>query len=293
MSDSSGESKEQRARDARRKWRLGNKVKNGGTLTDDEKDWLARYNASVGKASPESSPEPPPDPAPSPESSPEPQPSPEPRVEFPAPDRVPTPPRATVPNEPSMSEDWRTKYRRVFGDGRESTCLVFAGAWYDLLSAMEKQTVAAGVEPLIAVESIKAALPLAVDTILPPHIRTTPELMAAAGTTTTILQRWLHRKKIAETQHRISEETRIQRIRESRAKAVDNVYPFPSQSSGDNQGTANQSESAGAAQAPATDATTPAPVETPAPAETQPHPARVGVPLHADKYNPDDPTAVI
>ena len=214
----------QRKRDRNRASEIRTKLRDGLPITDEQRTFLASYDATnVGARGPapsiprlvdpplETAAQPadgggsPPgvgsEPAPgAPAASPDPLPEAAPPP--PAPPRaldVPPPPPAVV----GMAGDWRTKYGGgASGDelSRENVCLKGAELWQGVLIRMHEEIVESGGSPLFDPReaSFARALVLACDDIIPPHVRISPKTHAVAVSSAILVQRAIRGKALKE-----------------------------------------------------------------------------------------------
>jgi len=205
-----------RRAEQRRAYRLRVKIRDGGTLDEDERAFLTTYEASLKKPGtadlPEPEPEPgePGEPAPAPEvesapaaAPPPPAAAPEPAPPMPdlPPGSAPPPPRvaASAPDAGKggkSSGRWQDKYQAA-GTGRETTVTTIADAWAGVLTAMADQLRAVGVEPFLDPKHLYGAIVLTVDDLLPAHVEVKPVHLAVLGSTAITAQRFMRRKEIA------------------------------------------------------------------------------------------------
>lgn len=145
----------------------------------------------------------------------------------------------------SDSNDWRAKYRRsgvATDNGREMICTFAADQLLTVLCAMADDLAKAGVKPVLDPRlqfppnhpragelAMRDMFVLAFDDVLPDRARLTPPVAMAAAATSTTVQRFWHRKRIAEVekhdpdvqayQERIRTEQAAKRAEHERAQA--------------------------------------------------------------------------
>jgi hypothetical protein len=188
---------------------------------DGPADSIPALDPDAGEGVPPS-PAPGPSPDPAPEASPTqaaPAPPPPPRVKagpLPKPPRID--PEDAAPKGGKRDADWKEKHREAArGSGREATCEFIAGQWISVLKAMSDDIKAAGISPLVDVESaeLRAVIVLTVDEFLPARVQVKTSHMAAFGTTALVGQRFWHRKAIAEATGKAKERTEHAKRREA------------------------------------------------------------------------------
>lgn len=117
----------------------------------------------------------------------------------------PTPPPPRVGGGPSAaggrkstSGRWQDGYQYGQGDtqGREATCRYVGALWVGALEVVVQQLKDVGVEPMFKPAELTGAIVLTVDKMLPPEVELTPEIVAAVGTSTILVQRLVHAKAI-------------------------------------------------------------------------------------------------
>jgi len=270
-----------RRAEQRRAYRLRVKIREGGTLDDEERAFLTTYEASLKKPGtadlPEPEPEPEPgEPEPAPAAEAEPAPAaappppaaapdlPPPMPDLPPPGSAPTPPRvaahAADPGKGGKSSGrWQDKYQAA-GTGRETTVTTIADAWAGVLTAMADQLRAVGVEPFLDPKHLYGAIVLTVDDLLPAHVEVKPVHLAVLGSTAITAQRFMRRKEIAAHVEATKERAAHANVRAAAAAARAEPAPPP--------------PPAEPAPAPA-----PAPAPPPPPVAIVPEPAPIGARL--------------
>lgn len=177
---------------------LRRKRDSGKSLGTDEIEWLEQYEGKISGVAP--------DPA-SPPSEPI-----EPTVDdLPAPDPLPSPPRAVVEVDDEDEKptkrggDWRDKYKAVAAgdggnsvDGRQQVCEFVAGQWLEILKALCDGMPDAGITPWIDPVALGPAIVLTLDQVLPKEVKLTPPMIAVGGSSALIIQRWVKNKPIKE-----------------------------------------------------------------------------------------------
>jgi hypothetical protein len=195
------------------------KVRDGKDLSDEETSWLNAYDVEIAQRASSAAPaEPAEGAAPEEtETSDEvtdettpiekppmaPKPPPPPRVPLPPAGALPPPPKTSAKTPDAERAEgegpWQAKYRRGAGGvGRETTVTQLADQWVNVLKLMAAQTKMAGVDPIIDPESLRNAIVLTLDNVLPDKVKVTPEMMAVGGSTAIVAQRFFRRKEIAE-----------------------------------------------------------------------------------------------
>lgn len=215
---------------SRRASKLRERLKLGVKITDDDREWLAAYEAAkiaeVAERSaaplPRDDDEPASPAPPSDDATPPPvgdvptapiedaPPPPPPDVDPLPPPRAPPLPRPPRPDRDERQDkkadggkprgDWRAKYNDGdASDGRETTCKIVADQWHGALKMLAEQIKASGVDPIVDPDKLYGAIVLTVDEIMPDHVRLSPRARALAGTTAIVVHRFVRRKEIAES----------------------------------------------------------------------------------------------
>jgi hypothetical protein len=123
------------------------------------------------------------------------------RVLPPRPEGLPTPPRVERGERPATGRKrWQDGYAGFLGaeggDGREGACVYVAGLWHGALKQIKESLVEAEIEPIIDPDALVPAMVLVVDKILPPEFALTPEVVACGGSSALLVQRLLKRETI-------------------------------------------------------------------------------------------------
>lgn len=210
--------------------RIRVKLKEGKTVTDEERAFLAEYDAEPHGLTKDAG-----DPA---GDAPEPEGDqgdegdelPElpgeggeapPRESFraPPPPSDPLPPIGAMPSPPKAAEfragtdaapgrvaKWQERYGAGTGKvaGREQTCVYLGSLYHGVLKQMSDSLTEAGIDPIIDVnaDAFHNAIVLAVDDLLPPEIVLTPTIVAVGGGSALTIQRFVKSKAIKEAQEK-------------------------------------------------------------------------------------------
>lgn len=234
--------------------RIRVKVKDGKPVTDEEKEFLAAYDAEPHGLAIQPDDPTDPDAAPDEEADADPDAAPDVPAEAPRelhrappPPADPLPPVAGLPAPPKAAEfakpadgkgarpsKWQDKYGgSMEATGREQTCRYVGSLYHGVLKQCSDSLREAGIDPIINVddESFHNAIVLAADDILPPEFTLTPTVVAVGGGSALVIQRFVKSKAIKEAQDKkkiaASSSRPVQDVAAARAEAKPEPPPPP------------------------------------------------------------------